>query len=322
MLHFFIDTNVLLSFYGFTQDNLNRLERLADQIDAGTFIVLTTSQVEDEFARNREAKIAEGRKQIASQRLDIQLPRLCEPYPETPELRRLAREYSELHGQLVARITEDTRTRSLMADQLIDRFFNGARRIDVTPEIVASARLRVELGNPPGKRGSLGDAVNWEALLAFRPDDRLFFVTSDGDYYSPADASQPHGFLIRDWRDSVGQEISFVRRLSELPEEVPHDVLPVDDAAEDDRDYLIWSLANSGNFAHTHMTIAQLRQVQHFTRSQASELLAALENDQVGWIIHDDDVHAFYARLLDSQREDLSEAEVERLVDKLAPPDF
>ena len=62
MVHFFIDTNVLLSFYSFTQDDLTRLEQLATQVEAGTFVILTTSHVHDEFTRNREAKIAESRK--------------------------------------------------------------------------------------------------------------------------------------------------------------------------------------------------------------------------------------------------------------------
>ncbi len=60
MLHFFIDTNVLLSFYSFTQNALTRLEQLGAQVEEGTFVILTTSHVADEFARNREAKIADS----------------------------------------------------------------------------------------------------------------------------------------------------------------------------------------------------------------------------------------------------------------------
>jgi len=91
MIHFFIDTNVLLSFYAFTQDDLTRLELLADQVEAGTFKILTTSHVGDEFTRNRDAKIAETSKQFTSQRLDFELPRLCDAYEETAKLRDLAR---------------------------------------------------------------------------------------------------------------------------------------------------------------------------------------------------------------------------------------
>lgn len=320
-MHFFIDTNVLLSFYSFTQDDLTRLEKLADQIESGTFVVLTTSQVKDEFERRREWTIAQSQKQMGTKRLDMQLPRLCDPYPETEKLKSLAREYSKLHGDLLNSIAHDTRERTLAADHLIERFFKGAKPIDVTSEITATARHRVDLGNPPGKRGSLGDAINWEALLAYSPDDHLFFVTGDGDYYSPIDQAHPREYLTREWYERVGDEITFVRRLKELPEPVPQDALPVDDAP-DEQSFLVWALGESGNFATTHSLIAQLRAVPQFTPSQIRELVAALDNTQVGWIIHDEDVHAFYSRLLESQPEDLSPLEKTRLTELLAPPEF
>jgi hypothetical protein len=318
MLHFFIDTNVLLSFYSFTQDDLTRLEQLAAQVEAGTFVILTTSHVEDEFRRNREAKIAESRRDMKSQRLDMKLPRLCDPYEEMGELRRLAREYSQLHASLVSRIEEDARTQALAADHLVARFFEGATRIDVTPEIIERAGTRIELGNPPGKRGSIGDAVNWEALLEYRPADQLFFVTDDVDFYSPLDSGRAQEYLVHEWDVEVGSPLAFVRRLSELPDPVPQDVLPIDDAP-DERDDLIAELQNSGSFAQTHSLIGQLFRFARFTPRQARDLVAALDNSQVGWIIHDDDVHSFYDWLAETHGADLEDEELERLRTLLAP---
>jgi PIN domain len=317
MLHFFIDTNVLLSFYSFTQDDLTRLEQLAAQVEAGTFVVLTTPHVEAEFRRNREAKIAESRKDMKTQRLDMRLPRLCDPYEETAELRRLAREYSKTHARLVEHIDEDARTRALAADHLVDRFFTGATPIDVAPAIVEKARARVELGNPPGKRGSIGDAVNWEALLDFRPPDELYFVTDDVDFYSPLDATKPLEYLAMEWETTIGTPLTFVRRLSELP--VPEEVRPRDDAP-DERDDLVFALQSSGNFARTHEVIADLARVPRFTPRQVRELIAALENTQVGWIIDDDDVHSFYEWLADTHGSYLDEEELTRLRAVLIPP--
>lgn len=219
MIHFFIDTNVLLSFYAFSPDDLTRLERLADEVDAGRFVILTTSHVRDEFTRNRDSKIAEARKQFQSQRLDAKLPRLCDQYEETARLRELAGEYSDLHRQLLARINDDSRDGALMADQLINRFFAGATTLQVTPEVIDRARLRGALGNSPGKRGSIGDAVNWELLLTFEPPDHLFYVTDDSDFYSALDDDRALEFLTAEWARVVGQPIGFVRRLSQLPEE-------------------------------------------------------------------------------------------------------
>jgi predicted nucleic acid-binding protein len=316
MLHFFIDTNVLLSFYSFTQDDLTRLEELAAQVEAGTFVVLTTSHVEDEFRRNREAKIVESLKEIKTQRLDKRFPRLCDPYEETADLRRLAREYSETHAGLLARIEEDARSRALAADHLVDSFFSGATRIEVTPEIVQKAKARVELGNPPGKRNSLGDAVNWEALLSFEPDGELYLVTDDADFYSPLDKTQPNEYLASEWQTTVGKPLSIVTRLSELP--VPDDVRPRDDAP-DEHDDLIFDLQSSGNFARTHMLIGELARVPRFTPRQVRELVAALDNSQVRWIIHDADVHSFYEWLLETHGSDLADDDVTRVRDLLVP---
>jgi len=317
MLHFFIDTNVLLSFYAFTQDDLTRLEQLAAQVEAGTFVVLTTPHVEDEFTRNREAKIAESRKEFSTQRLDMRFPRLCDPYEETEELRRLARDYSQVHAKLRERIDGDARGRALTADQLVSRFFAGAKRVEVSPETLDLARTRISLGNPPGKRGSLGDAVNWEALLAYQPPDQVFFVTDDSDFYSPLDPVRPHEFLTREWARVVGRPITFVRRLSELPAPVPHDILPVDDAP-DERDELTSALLGSGNFQRTHEVIGSLSRFSHFTPRQLSDLRAALDNSQVGWILGDSDVYGFYRWLLETHGVLMADSDRARLAELLA----
>jgi hypothetical protein len=58
-------------------------------------------------------------------------------------------------------------------------------------------------------------------------------------------------------------------------------------------------LANSGSFASTHIIIAQLAKHSNFLNSQVEELVKiAGSNNQVGWIIADNDVHEFYASLL------------------------
>jgi hypothetical protein len=310
MIHLFIDTNVLLSFYAFTPDDLTRLERLAGEVEAGRFVNLTTSHVRNEFLRNRENKIAEARKAFQSRRLDEEFPRLVDQYEETKRLRELAGEYSDLHDRLLRRIDEDARDGTLMADQLIDRFLAGATTLEVTQEVIDRARLRRELGNPPGKRGSIGDAVNWELLLDFLPPDHLFYVTNDSDFYSPLGGDQPLEFLTFEWEAIVSQPIGFVRRLSQLPEEeVPHEILPVEDALDDARDDLVAYLQDSGSFAQTHRLIQALRQFPSFTPKQVSGLVAALANDQVGWIAGDDDVFDFYTLLMRTHSHLLADAE-------------
>lgn len=321
MIHFFIDTNVLLSFYAFTQDNLTRLEGLADEVDAGRFEIVTTEHVRNEFSRNRDNRIVETLKRFQDQRL-ASIPRLCEPYEEMEQLRDLSREYSKLHGQLLGRITDDARAHALKADQLVERFFDGATTLTIDADAVAKARLRGELGNPPGKGGSMGDAVNWELLLAYQPTDHLFFVTGDSDFYSPLDEDRPLEYLTAEWSRVVGAPIDFVRRLSQLPDEVPHEVLPVEDDPEDERDELVERLLHSGSFATTHHLMARLLQHRDFTAAQVAGLVDALANNsQVGFIYDDVDVYEFYSRLLASHEALLSSNDREFLHQRLFTPD-
>jgi len=208
-----------------------------------------------------------------------------------------------------------------MADQLIERFFAGATTLPVTPEAIERARLRVEIGNPPGKRGGpIGDAINWELLLAHSPPDQLFYVTNDKDFYSPLGQDQPNAFLTAEWARVVGAPIGFVRYLSQLPQEaVPQEVLPVEDAP-DERDDLVARLGASGNFADTHALIAALRRFPQFTPRQARELVAALNNSQVGWIAGDEDIWDFYTWLMDSHQDVLAEEDLSTLRQMFEPP--
>ena len=62
-------------------------------------------------------------------------------------------------------IQQDINDHKLPADSLIQQLFDLATKLDNINKCIDHARLRVELGNPPGKKGSLGDAVIWETLL-------------------------------------------------------------------------------------------------------------------------------------------------------------
>lgn len=317
----FIDTNVLLSFYAFTQDNLERLEKLGDQLQAGHLAVYKTKQIEDEFRRNRERKIFDATKVLRGRTLSLGLPRLCDQYPEGEELKRLAREFSALHRELVRKIDEDAYARQLMADVAVDKLLVGATQIGDDPGLVDLARTRIDLGNPPGKKGSIGDAVNWEALLAAKPDGPLYVVTDDVDFYSDTEKTRPREFLAHEWGETVGTPIDFVRRLSDLPQidPIPSDALPVDEAG-DDRIDLIEDLKRSSSFAVTHALIASLSHYRKFSEEQVLGLTtAALTNSQVGLILGDSDVASFYEWLVQTHGDAISSDDTKEIMLRVRP---
>ncbi len=79
----FIDTNVYLSFYGRSKEDLDILKSLQSEISANTFSLLVTEQVQDEFYRRREDEISSAMKKLNE--MDFkkkEIPGLCKSIEE------------------------------------------------------------------------------------------------------------------------------------------------------------------------------------------------------------------------------------------------
>jgi predicted nucleic acid-binding protein len=76
-MNLFLDTNIWLSFYHFSSDDLEELHKLAVLMDQGCLTLYMPRQVIDEFTRNRDVKIADAIKQLQSQKLGDQFPQMC-----------------------------------------------------------------------------------------------------------------------------------------------------------------------------------------------------------------------------------------------------
>jgi hypothetical protein len=122
--------------------------------------------------------IADSMKALGDAKVPKTFRRLFMNYPRYEELRQALDKYEEERANLLGEVRRDAKEAKLHADVLIGDLFNLASEIAVTPAILEAARQRFDLGNPPGKNRSYGDAVNWEALLTGVPNDHgLLFVT-------------------------------------------------------------------------------------------------------------------------------------------------
>ena len=99
-MNLFIDTNIYLSFYHFTSDDLSELGKLALLIVEKKLVLIVTNQVIDEFQRNREVKIASALTQFKEQKLNLQFPQLSKDYEEYKILREIQKEYEKTHVEL------------------------------------------------------------------------------------------------------------------------------------------------------------------------------------------------------------------------------
>jgi predicted nucleic acid-binding protein len=160
-MQLFIDTNILLSFYALNQEDLRELRKLADRVINKEVTLLITDQIIDEFYRNREQRIEGSLKSFYGQTFNPQLPQICENYPEEAErLRNALKEYEQAHSVMVARVAIDIKAKNLQTDQIIRSFFENGHKVVLDQAIIDRARLRMGVGNPPGKNNSLGDAIN------------------------------------------------------------------------------------------------------------------------------------------------------------------
>ncbi len=304
--HLFIDTNVLLSFYHYAGDDLEELKKLIVLLEQKKVKLYVPTQVLVEFKRNRESKIADALRRLREQRVNLQFPQICKDYEEYEKLRSLQKTYQTDHAALLNRLSQDVDAYKLKADAITSQLFQLAKRIECPEEIVDRARKRFELGNPPGKAGSLGDAVNWEALLSGVPESTdLHFISGDKDYCSALNDEMFDRFLAQEWGRKKKSELIFYKRISPFFKAHFPDIKFVDDF---EKNLLIDDFIHSYNFARTHSVISKLTKYASFTAPQVNSLVsAAITNSQIASIIDDDDVKEFLSSVVKSHEDIIDE---------------
>jgi predicted nucleic acid-binding protein len=311
-MQLFIDTNILLSFYGLNKEDLEELNKLADRVSNQEVHLLITDQIINEFSRNREQRIEAALKSFYNQTFNPQLPQICEEYPEADRLRLALKDYEKSHSVLISQITIDIKAKNLLADRIVRSFFEQGTKVPMSELIVERAKLRMSLGNPPGKNNSLGDAVNWECLLATVSDgEDLFLISGDKDYSSPLGDEELSGFLQEEWQRQKHSKIRFYRRLSSFfKEQLPE----IEMANARDRDFLVRELNSCQSLTDVQKVVTRLSTYPEFTAGQANAIAAAvLNNPRVAWSIEDDLVYSFLQNTISRYEQYLDVEVLDRL---------
>ncbi len=306
-MQLFIDTNILLSFYSLNQDDLDELNKIIEAIESNQITLLLTDQIINEFYRNREQRIDGAIKALRAQTFNTQFPQLCEDYPEIDILRNALKHHEQAHAALVAKILVDIKAKTLKADRIIQSLFRLGKQLTPDLTTIEQAKLRMSVGNPPGKNNSLGDAINWESLLnETLAGEDLYFITGDKDYCSALNDDDFSDFLLTEWYNRKQTQIYFYKRLSSFcKEQFPEITL----ASARDKDFLIRDLVTSQSIANTQTAIAKLSHYNEFTAAQVNSIVgAALSNRQVGWSIEDDKVKSFLRSIVTNNQQYLDPA--------------
>ena len=194
------------------------------------------------------------------------------------------------------------------------RLVQKATKPTFKQEHYLSAVMRTRLGNPPGKNETVGDALNWETLLATVKDGTdLHLVSEDKDYRSQLSEGVFNEFLRNEWETKKMSELYYYSKISDFFK----DCFPgIKIASQIQSDFAIMNLSKSGSFASTHICIAKLDKIDEFTPEQVSQLIEIPgRNGQVGMIIDDPDVHEFYAKLLEKHATDLKDEDFGTLLE-------
>jgi predicted nucleic acid-binding protein len=313
-MNVFIDANILLNFFHFTSDELDALYNVFASQEQGTAVVHLTEQVCHEFTRNREPKIDDALRRFRQLETPVQLPSFMRGYEEYSEIRELSRELREKLKAISEKATVDIREKNLAADHVIAYILERSAITQTSSEIYDSARIRMDIGNPPGKRGSIGDAINWLLLLEAVPKGQdLHIITEDGDFYSIFDENAINPFLEEEWREKKQSSVRVYRTLGAFMKEHFDGVTL---SFDQEKRALIDELADSPNFAATHGLIASLNSYGYFSLEEARAILdAADRNNQVGMIITDQDISDFLAKAVLPHRANLPKTAHQEIMD-------
>ncbi len=296
-MNIFIDTNILLDLYHLSGPDLDELKKVIKLHQTSQIKIYLPKQVKDEFYRNRERVVKESIELFEKSKASSSLPNMAKTHDRIPELRGLQESFNQLVKDIKADVTLQAVESRLKADELIEVLFDQFKEESIDQEIILKAKDRQQIGNPPGKKDSLGDAINWEWLIVSVPElEDLNIVSGDGDFESVLTPGAVKDFLQREWRARKRSEIRLFKGLPELLKEYFPDIKLSD---EIDKKDAILKLESSYNFAATHAAIAKLNKYDQFNENEQLRLVNAfIENQQVNWIVGDEDVFDFAKKLL------------------------
>jgi predicted nucleic acid-binding protein len=217
----FIDTNIFLDFYRIRKSNVSMkyLEEIEKHID----LIITSSQVEMEFKKNRQSVILESINEVKKiNNFSISVPAILSDAKAVEMISKSKDVIAKKQKELKARIEKILKNPNYNDPvfKSLQKLFSNKSEINLNREnkirftIRNQAKKRFLLGYPPRKKSdnSIGDAVNWEWIIkcAEKTGKHIILVTRDSDFGCNYE-SESH---LNDWlKQEFKQRISQKRKL-------------------------------------------------------------------------------------------------------------
>ena len=185
----FIDSNIYLSCY---QPWQNKYRQLLEGLAPLAYIIHFTGTVDAEFRRNRVSAYIEANKvPVDNIKIPVFAPHHQVEGEDTDE--KNIRKKDELENKRRALYESISNYHLKNIRSILDGNDDVSRAITPLKSFMLTAsgaelkraRLRKELGNPPGKKNDpLGDQISWEQLLSRISGKRsVWIVTNDSDFF-------------------------------------------------------------------------------------------------------------------------------------------
>lgn len=217
----FIDTNIFLDFYRIRKSNVSM--KYLDEIEKHKNLIITSSQVEMEFKKNRQSVILESIGEVKKiNNVNISVPAILSNTKAVEMIEKSKKDISKKQKELKERIENILKNPSHNDPvyKYLQKLFRHTSTINLNREnkirfeIRNLAKKRFILGYPPRKNtdNSIGDAVNWEWIIkcAETSGKHIILVTRDSDF----GCNYEDDSFLNDWlKQEFKQRISQKRKI-------------------------------------------------------------------------------------------------------------
>jgi len=202
----FIDTNILLDFYRYPRGSA--ILSVLDHIDRNHDKIITTTQVEMEYKKNRQKVIVSSLTEMKGPKWDsFKLPVILSEAQAAASIEKYRKDIDKQSKILNKKIEKILKSPATNDDvyKILQRLFKSSSELNlkrpdpVRFKIRNLAKKRFILGYPPRKDSdvTIGDSINWEWIIhcAKNKNQDVVIVSRDTDY------GCRHGgaMLINDW---------------------------------------------------------------------------------------------------------------------------
>lgn len=217
----FIDTNILLDFYRIKRTDVSM--KYLEEIEKHKGIIISTSQVEMEYKKNRQSAILESIGEVKKiNNVNLSVPAIISDAKAVEMIKKSKKDIDDQQKKLKERIEKILKNPNLNDPvyKILQKVFSHNSPINLNREnkqrftIRRLALKRFMLGYPPRKSSdnSIGDAINWEWIIkcAETTKKHIIIVTRDTDF----GATHENDSYLNDWlKQEFRQRISQQRKL-------------------------------------------------------------------------------------------------------------